>query len=75
MMEQEQLRVRRSGSGFCAEGRGYYVWDEDPRIVADTIQSLAIGGSGTARRVLRMCRSHAQTGTGTGSGNGEALDD
>jgi hypothetical protein len=32
--------VRRQSTGFCAEGPGFYVWDEDPRTVRDTASEL-----------------------------------
>jgi len=36
-------RVRRCGNGFAAEGPGFFVWDPDPRAVADAALMLARG--------------------------------
>jgi hypothetical protein len=36
-------RVRRCGNGFAAEGPGFFVWDRDPRAVADAALLLARG--------------------------------
>jgi hypothetical protein len=36
-------RVRRCGNGFAAEGPGFFVWDPDPRAVADAALLLARG--------------------------------
>ena len=35
--------VRRQGDGWCAEGPGFYVWDEDPREVARVARDLRSG--------------------------------
>jgi len=32
--------IRRQCEGFCAEGPGFYVWDEDPRAVRETVRVL-----------------------------------
>ena len=36
-------RVRRCGTGFSAEGPGFFVWDRDSRAVADAALLLARG--------------------------------
>jgi hypothetical protein len=41
------LRVRRCGNGFAAEGPGFFVWDRDPRAVADAALLLARGAAPT----------------------------
>jgi hypothetical protein len=35
-----QIPIRRQTVGFCAEGPGFYVWDEDPRSVRETLVAL-----------------------------------
>jgi hypothetical protein len=34
-------RIRKHGSGFAAQGRGFYVWDRDRRAVRDFLAALA----------------------------------
>ena len=36
-------RGRRCGTGFAAEGPGFFVWDRDSRAVADAARLLARG--------------------------------
>jgi len=35
--------LRRHQSGYCVEGPGFYVWDEDPREVSRLARDLARG--------------------------------
>ena len=35
--------IRRHQGGFCVEGPGFYVWDEDPREVSRFARELARG--------------------------------
>ena len=43
------IRLRKSGLGYAAEGRGFYIWDEDPRVVMDSAVALESGSLGSAR--------------------------
>jgi len=47
-------RVRAAGTGFAVEGKGFYVWDEDPQVVLDSAEELERGNvtGARARRVL-----------------------
>jgi len=64
-------RVRRCGNGFAAEGRGFFVWDRDPRAVADAALLLARGAvpARTPERLLVV-----QGGLAAQSADAEALD-
>ncbi len=64
------IRFRKSGLGYAAEGRGFYIWDEDPRVVMDSAAALESGslGSARARRVRLFPVSMA------GSASSGALD-
>ena len=45
-MDIRQIRgveLRRHASGYCVEGPGFYVWDEDPREVSRLARDLARG--------------------------------
>lgn len=42
-------RVRRVGSGYAAEGRGFYVWDEDPQIALESARELERGNAARSR--------------------------
>ena len=35
--------LRRHENGYCVEGPGFYVWDEDPREVSRLARDLARG--------------------------------
>jgi hypothetical protein len=35
--------IRRQEGGFCVEGPGFYVWDEDPREVSRVARLLGRG--------------------------------
>ena len=37
------VRIRRREHGYCVEGPGFYVWDEDPREVSRVARDLARG--------------------------------
>ncbi len=65
------LRVRRCGNGFAAEGRGFFVWDRDPRAVADAALLLTRGAvpTRTPERLLVV-----QEGWGPRSVDPESLD-
>ena len=64
-------RVRRCGDGFAAEGPGFFVWDPDPRAVADAALLLARGAvpARTPERLLVV-----QGGRPAGSADPESLD-
>lgn len=36
-------RTRRQGRGYCTNGPGWFVWDEDPREVARAARELQRG--------------------------------
>jgi hypothetical protein len=36
-------RLRRHRDGYCVEGPGFYVWDEDPREVSRIARDLTRG--------------------------------
>ena len=38
-----RLEIRRREFGYCVEGPGFYVWDEDPREVTRVARDLARG--------------------------------
>jgi len=63
-------RVRRCGTGFSAEGPGFFVWDRDSRAVADAALLLARGAVPvrTPERMLLLHRSATRA-------DSEALDD
>lgn len=74
MRESTQIRtprVRRCGNGFAAEGPGFFVWDRDPRAVADAALMLSRGAVPTRapERLLVVA-----SGGGPRSGAPEALD-
>jgi hypothetical protein len=64
-------RIRRCGNGFAAEGRGYFVWDPDPRAVADAALLLSRGAvpTRTPERLLVV-----QAGPGSHGADPESLD-
>ncbi|TMA32518.1 MAG: hypothetical protein E6J87_12680 [Deltaproteobacteria bacterium] len=35
------VEIRRREHGYCVEGPGFYVWDEDPREVSRVARDLA----------------------------------
>ena len=37
------VEIRRRQHGYCVEGPGFYVWDEDPREVSRVARDLARG--------------------------------
>ena len=37
------VAIRRRARGYCVEGPGFYVWDEDPREVTRVARELARG--------------------------------
>ena len=37
------VEIRRRERGYCVEGPGFYVWDEDPREVSRVARDLARG--------------------------------
>jgi hypothetical protein len=39
---------RRQQGGYCVEGPGFYVWDEDPREVSRLARDLARGARAQA---------------------------
>jgi hypothetical protein len=39
----DRFPIRRQAGGYCAEGPGFYVWDEDPREVTRLAQQFASG--------------------------------
>jgi len=34
LLGADSVPIRRQEGGFCIEGPGFYIWDEDPREVA-----------------------------------------
>ncbi len=56
MTQERSVAVRRHGRGFAAEGRGFYVWDEDRGEVLRVARELQRGNWGVAapRRMLLM---------------------
>jgi hypothetical protein len=64
-------RVRRCGTGFAAEGPGFFVWDRDSSAVASAALLLARGAMPvrTPERLL-LVQGRAAT-----SADSEALDD
>ena len=74
MQETSDLRpprVRRCGDGFAAEGPGFFVWDRDPRAVADAALLLARGLL-PARKPERLLV--VKDGRPVGSSDPESLD-
>jgi len=39
----EPVSIRRQAGGYCAEGPGFYVWDEDPREVSRLVRDFHRG--------------------------------
>ena len=37
------LPIRRQEGGYCIEGPGFYIWDEDPREVCRVARDLGLG--------------------------------
>ena len=70
-MQVRTPRVRRCGNGFAAEGPGYFVWDRDPRAVADAALMLSRGAVPTRapERLLVVA-----PGRGARSADPESLD-
>ncbi len=64
-------RVRRCGNGFAAEGPGFFVWDPDPRAVAEAALLLARGAL-PVRKPERLLV--VQGGRALGSADPESLD-
>ena len=56
MKQEGSIQVRPQGRGFAAEGRGFYVWDEDRGEVLRVARELERGNWGVAasRGVLRV---------------------
>ena len=56
MKDEESIQARPQGRGFAAEGRGFYVWDEDRGEVLRVARELERGNWGVAapRGVLRV---------------------
>ena len=74
MSQSDRLRaprVRRCGNGFAAEGPGFFVWDRDPRSVADAALMLSRGAvpARTPERLLVV-----QPGPAARSARPESLD-
>jgi len=42
-IQPETTHLRRKGRGYCADGPGFYVWDEDPREVMRVASELRRG--------------------------------
>jgi hypothetical protein len=43
MNRSDRVKIRRRATGYCVEGPGFYVWDEDPREVTRVARDLARG--------------------------------
>lgn len=41
MSRIDRVEIRRRETGYCVEGPGFYVWDEDPREVTRVARDLA----------------------------------
>jgi hypothetical protein len=41
MNDDRRIEIRRREHGYCVEGPGFYVWDEDPREVTRDARDLA----------------------------------
>ena len=41
MNGDRRVEIRRRENGYCVEGPGFYVWDEDPREVTRVARDLA----------------------------------
>jgi hypothetical protein len=41
MNGDRRVEIRRREYGYCVEGPGFYVWDEDPREVTRVARDLA----------------------------------
>ena len=41
MNGDRRVEIRRRAYGYCVEGPGFYVWDEDPREVTRVGRDLA----------------------------------
>ncbi len=56
MKAEGSIQVRPQGRGFAAEGRGFYVWDEDRGEVLRVARELERGNWGAAadRGMLRV---------------------
>ena len=56
MKDEGSIEVRPHGRGFAAEGRGFYVWDEDRSEVLRVARELQRGNWGVAatRGMLRV---------------------
>ena len=37
---EPEIQIRIEGSGYAAEGRGFYVWDPDRREVEETVARI-----------------------------------
>jgi len=70
-MNRATPRVRRCGTGFAAEGPGFFVWDRDSRAVADAALLLSHGAipARTPERLLMLGGRRAT------SADSEALDE
>ena len=55
MNDDRRVEIRRREYGYCVEGPGFYVWDEDPREVRRVGRDLARGvGCELPAQVLPM---------------------
>jgi hypothetical protein len=43
LLASGRVEIRRRERGYCVEGPGFYVWDEDPREVTRLARDLARG--------------------------------
>jgi hypothetical protein len=70
-LQVQAPRIRRCGNGFAAEGPGFFVWDTDPRAVADAALLLVRGAvpARTPERLLVL-----QFGEGPRSADPGSLD-
>ncbi len=70
-----RLRVRPQGRGFAAEGRGFYVWDEDEEEATRVARELSRGNYAVSptRRML-IVRAGAPRSASLSLSNPESLD-
>ena len=52
------IPIRRQGSGFAVEGRGYYLWDDDPKSLLVAAREIERGNTAIrpTKRMLIILR-------------------
>ena len=54
MNRDRRVEIRRREYGYCVEGPGFYVWDEDPREVTRVARDLARVGCELPAQLLPL---------------------